>query len=102
MAEAEEVSRAGEEIAAGVRSRMHALRAGKEEPCTAVPGPDGAGREGSRERDDAAAKAPPSCAPSCDTCPQIDSCGTRAAVTSGAARLSPDAVKTSADIAPYI
>jgi deoxyribose-phosphate aldolase len=32
----------------------------------------------------------------------VDSCGTVAAVKAGAARLAPDAIRTSADIAPYI
>ena len=43
-----------------------------------------------------------SCAPSCDVCPNVDSCGTVNAVKSGAARIAPDAIRTSADIAPYI
>jgi deoxyribose-phosphate aldolase len=43
-----------------------------------------------------------SCAPSCDVCPNVDSCGTVNAVKAGAARISPDAIRTSADIAPYI
>ncbi|MDY7228530.1 deoxyribose-phosphate aldolase [Hyalangium rubrum] len=95
MAEADDVNRVVDEIADRVRRRMHAFRAGKEEPCTTSPGPS------ARE---AAPSAPSAreCAPSCDGCANFDSCGTVAAVKSGAARLAPDAIRTSADIAPYI
>ncbi|HEX4803184.1 MAG TPA: deoxyribose-phosphate aldolase [Myxococcaceae bacterium] len=44
----------------------------------------------------------PECTPSCDVCPVIDSCATAIGVRSGAARIAPDVVRTSADIAPYI
>ena len=71
---------------------MQALRAGKEQPCTTSPGPSA--------REDASPSK--ECAPSCDVCPNVDSCGTVGAVKSGAARISPESIRTSADIAPYI
>jgi deoxyribose-phosphate aldolase len=99
MAEADDVNRVVDEIADRVRRRMHAFRAGKEEPCTTSPGPSA--RDG-REAPTASAPSQQGCAPSCDVCPNVDSCGTVAAVKAGAARLAPDAIRTSADIAPYI
>jgi len=98
MAESsEDVSRVVEDIADRVRRRIHAARMGKEQPCTTSPGPAEAAPAPKMEKPAAA-----DCAPSCNTCPQIDSCGTVQAIQSGAARLAPDAVRTSADIAPYI
>src|SRR5688572_2008427 len=92
MADAEDVSRVVEEIADRVRRRIHAARVGREEPCTAVPGPAAA-----------EAKADGSeCAPECGGCPQVDSCATVSAVRQGAGRIAPDRIRTSADIAPYI
>ena len=44
----------------------------------------------------------PDCAPTCDACPSIDSCATVRAVRLGASRISPDSVRNSRDIAPYI
>ena len=99
MAEADDVSKVVDEIADRVRRRMHAFRAGKEEPCTTSPGP---AERGAREAAPSGAQSQVSCAPSCDVCPNVDSCGTVAAVKAGAARLAPDAIRTSADIAPYI
>src|SRR5687768_577194 len=81
MADADE-SALIQEIAERVRGRLLAARMGKEEPCTA--------------------SAPADCAPSCGECPSVDSCGTASGVRAGAARISPDRIRTSADIAPYI
>jgi deoxyribose-phosphate aldolase len=94
------MNRVVDEIADRVRRRMHALRAGKEEPCTTSPGP---AREASSGNGAMSATASAKeCAPSCDVCPNVDSCGTVGAVKAGAARISPDSIRTSADIAPYI
>ncbi len=97
MAEADDIQKAVDEIADRVRRRMSALRAGKEEPCTTSPGPVAAARAPEPPRVDSK-----ECAPSCDVCPKVDSCGSRQAVFSGAARIAPDTIRTSADIAPYI
>lgn len=78
-----------EEIADRVRRRLRAARVGREEPCAPSPVPP-------------VAALNPDCAPSCDSCPAIDSCATVLGVRSGAARIAPDVVRTSADIAPYI
>jgi deoxyribose-phosphate aldolase len=76
-----------EEITERVRRRLHAARVGAAEPCTAVsPG---------------ASKAE-ACAASCTGCEQFDACATASAVRAGAARIAPDSLKTSGDIAPYI
>jgi deoxyribose-phosphate aldolase len=82
-----------EEIADRVRRRLDAIRAGTQEPCTAS---DGKSARPAKNGDDA------ECSESCFTCPNIDSCGTVGAVKSGAARIAPDRVRTSADIAPFI
>ena len=86
---AEDVSAVVDEIADRVRRRLDALRAGTEAPCTAAPA-----------KSTTATK--PDCSTSCTTCQNFDTCNTVAAVRSGVARLSPDQVRTSADIAPYI
>ncbi|KFE63527.1 Deoxyribose-phosphate aldolase [Hyalangium minutum] len=79
---------------------MQALRAGKEQPCTTSPGPSAREATGASKPGDAMASK--ECAPSCDVCPNVDSCGTVGAVKAGAARISPESIRTSADIAPYI
>lgn len=93
MAEELNVDTLVNEIADRVRRRLDALRAGTEEPCTAkTPAPDGR-----------PVKPPAAdCAPSCGSCTNFDSCNTATLMKTGAARLSPDSVRTSADIAPYI
>ena len=93
MGDLEDLTPVVEEIADRVRRRLKAARMGREEPCmpaASAPAPE--------------AKAGPvqDCAPSCDVCPVIDSCATVMGVRSGAARIAPDVVRTSADIAPYI
>ncbi len=86
---AEDVSSAVDEITERVRRRLQALQVGTEQPCT----PSAA----TKASDDAA-----ECAPSCFSCVNHDTCGTVNAVKSGAARISPDRLRTSQDIAPFI
>ncbi|MBL8922154.1 MAG: deoxyribose-phosphate aldolase [Myxococcaceae bacterium] len=67
------------------------MRAGTEEPCTAS------------SPDKAAPQTSDDCAPSCFQCPNHDSCGTSLSVRSGlTSRVSPDRLRVSGDIAPYI
>ena len=80
-----------EEIADRVRRRLRAARMGREEPCA----PSGATPSPPETLN-------PPCAPSCNVCPSIDSCAAVLGVRSGVARISPDVVRTSSDIAPYI
>src|SRR2546423_2077626 len=101
MAEApEDLSKVIDDISDRVRRRILAARAGKEEPCTPSPRKDGPPPESKTESkpDGKAAE----CAPTCGDCPSFDACGTALGVRSGAARIAPDTVRTSADIAPYI
>ncbi len=78
-----------DEVVSRVKRRLDALDAGKNAPCTTAPA--------------RGALAPADeCAESCSVCPNHDSCGTLLAVKGGAARISPDKVRTSGDIAPYI
>lgn len=93
MAEELNVDRLVDEITERVRRRLDALRAGTEEPCTAS----------SPERP-APSPSPPhaECVPVCGGCGNFDSCSTVTLVKSGVARLSPDKVRTSGDIAQYI
>ena len=88
MAQTEDVSKAVDEIAARVRSRLTAAHVGREEPCTAV--------------SPAAAPEDRECQSNCGGCEHHDSCSTAGAVREGVARISPDRVRTSADIAPFI
>jgi deoxyribose-phosphate aldolase len=98
MADGEDLSRVVDEIADRVRRRIHAARVGREEPCTAVPGPGAAPAPTPAEvKADGA-----DCAPECGGCPQVDSCATVSAVRQGVGRIAPDRIRTSADIAPYI
>lgn len=92
MADAEDMDRVVEEIADRVRRRIQAARVGREEPCTPLARGDGDGLK----------EPAVDCAPECGGCPQVDRCATVAAVRSGVGRLSPDRIRTSADIAPYI
>lgn len=84
---ADDVNAVVDEVVSRVKRRLDALDAGKNAPCTTAPGK---------------APAADECAESCSVCPNHDSCGTVLAVKSGAARISPDKVRTSGDIAPYI
>src|SRR6185369_3245743 len=93
MTDPGEVNRLVEEIADRVRRRIQAARAGREEPCTAVPAPNGAGQPAADDSE---------CATECGSCARVDSCGTVLAVKSGAGRIAPDRIRTSSDIAPYI
>jgi len=93
MGELEDLTPVVEEIADRVRRRLKAARTGREEPCAPASSAPAA----------VAKAAPiPECAPSCDICPVIDSCATVIGVRSGAARIAPEVLRTSADIAPYI
>ncbi len=84
---ADDVNALVDEVVSRVKRRLDALDAGKNDPCTTGPG---------------TRVETFGCAESCSVCPNHDSCGTVLAVKSGAARISPDKVKTSADIAQYI
>ena len=84
---ADDVNAVVDEVVSRVKRRLDALDAGKNDPCTTGP---------------AKSVAADACADSCNACPNHDSCGTLLAVKTGAARISPDKVKTSGDIAQYI
>ena len=74
-----------EEISSRVLRRLQAMRAGTLEPCTAIDAPT------------------PECATSCSGCSNHDSCGTSLAIRSGlSSRATPDRLRTSQDIAPFI
>jgi deoxyribose-phosphate aldolase len=84
-----------DDIADRVRRRLQALKAGSEQPCTAAP----------RSAAPVAQAPVPTggdCAPSCNTCGAFDACGTQVAQRLGVARIAPDRIRTSQDIAPYI
>lgn len=83
-----------DEITERVRRRLQALRAGTEQPCTASPAKSAPAP--------VAEAAGPSCAPSCGSCENTQSCGTAFALREGVARISPDRIRTSNDIAPFI
>jgi deoxyribose-phosphate aldolase len=89
MADAEDLAGVIDDIAERVRRRLQAARVGREEPCTPSP----------RTAD---AAQPIACAPACGECGNFDACNTVQGVRMGVARIAPDAVRTSADIAPYI
>jgi deoxyribose-phosphate aldolase len=81
-----------DDITERVKRRLDSLRAGTQEPCTAAPA------KGSNDTGSA-----PECAPSCFECANHDTCGTSLSVRSGLTqRVSPDKLRTSKDIAPYI
>ena len=88
---ADDVSAAVDEITERVRRRLQSFQVGTEQPCTASPA------AGSKKTDESA-----ECSPSCFSCPNHDTCGTVGAVRAGAARISPDRLRTSQDIAPFI
>lgn len=86
---ADEVSQVVDQVVERVRARLQAFKAGTEEPCTAAPGKP-SGNDGD-------------CADGgCNACANHNTCATVGAIREGAARISPDKVRTSADIAPYI
>lgn len=81
-----------DDIADRVRRRLDALRVGTQAPCT----PSSAKAPKAPVEDDA-------CGHSCLSCSNHDSCGTSLSVRHGlVARVSPDELKTSQDIAPFI
>lgn len=82
-----------DDITERVKRRLDSLRAGKEEPCTAGPSKSAAPTTGSAAE----------CGTSCGACPNHDSCGTSLSVRNGLTeRVTPDKLRTSQDIAPYI
>jgi deoxyribose-phosphate aldolase len=84
---ADDVNAVVDEVVSRVKRRLDALDAGKNDPCSTGPGKPSADGD---------------CADSCNACPNHDGCGTLLAVKTGAARVSPDKIKTSGDIAQYI
>ena len=97
MAEAsEDLSKVVDEVSDRVRRRILAARVGQEEPCTPSPRKDGPAAAAAPE------KADPDCAPACGECQSFDACATAQGVRAGVARIAPDRVRTSADIAPFI
>src|SRR5512132_1742011 len=104
MTDGEDLNRVVDEIADRVRRRLQAARAGREEPCTTAPA-----ELPSKVRTFADAQPPRpaeerhhECQPGCTGCGGFDSCNAVTAVNFGVSRISPDRVRTSADIAPYI
>jgi deoxyribose-phosphate aldolase len=96
MRDSEDINQVVEEIADRVRRRLRASQVGQEQPCTPTAAPAAA-----VEPEVSGFNEPP-CAPSCDACPSVDSCATVLGVRSGASRIAPQTIRTSADIAPYI
>ncbi len=85
---ADESSALVDDITERVRRRLDALRVGTTEPCTPS-------KPGAPESSD--------CASSCSACANHDTCGTSISVRTGlTSRVSPDRLRTSADIAPFI
>jgi deoxyribose-phosphate aldolase len=93
MPEADQFAQVVDEIAERVRRRLQAIQVGHQQPCTAKKAPEVA---------EPALAYEPECSPTCDGCPSIDRCATVQAVRLGASRISPDSVRNSRDIAPYI
>jgi deoxyribose-phosphate aldolase len=89
----DELEQIVEEVVDRVRRRLGAARVGVEEPCTP---------SSPTSTQAAASDATPDCKPSCGECPIEGSCASRQAVLMGSGRISPDVVRTSKDIAPYI
>lgn len=83
-----------DDITERVKRRLDSLRAGKEEPCSA--GPSKASAAASAENDD-------DCGHSCLKCSNGNTCGTSLSVRTGLTeRITPDQLRTSQDIAPFI
>jgi deoxyribose-phosphate aldolase len=92
---ADDVNALVEDITERVRRRLEAFRAGTEAPCTTATPQSKGGHTSSSGKDD--------CGHSCLSCPNHDSCGTSLSVRHGlVSRVSPDALRTSQDIAPFI
>lgn len=82
-----------DDITERVKRRLDSLRVGKEAPCSAGPSKSAAPTTGSAAE----------CGTSCGVCPNHDSCGTSLSVRHGLTeRVTPDKLRTSQDIAPYI
>ena len=86
MAEADGFDALVNEIAERVQRQLNASKVAVSDPCSAKgPGlPAG------------------SCSPNCQACPRKDACGTFKMVQLGAQRVTPEAIRTSTDIAPII
>ena len=79
-----------DDITERVKRRLDAVRAGTQEPCTTNAKSSSTG-------------SADECAPSCGQCPNHDTCATSLSVRSGLTqRVSPDKLRTSQDIAPFI
>lgn len=107
MSDSQELDQVVDEIADRVRRRLQAAKVGREEPCTAVSPSELPRKLKTFASIDAAplpvVSAPAhECQPACTGCGNFDSCNTVHAVNFGVSRISPDRVRTSADIAPYI
>ena len=91
---ADEVSQVVDQVVERVRARLQAFKAGTEEPCSAGP---------VRLPTLPAEKSEKECADTgCSVCPNHDTCAVSGAVRGGVARISPDKLKKSSDIAPFI
>jgi deoxyribose-phosphate aldolase len=92
---AEDVNALVDDITERVRRRLEAFKAGTEAPCTAA-SPPARGAESASSSD-------ADCGTSCFSCSNHDSCGTSQSVKLGlVSRVSPDKLRTSQDIAPFI
>ena len=105
MTDGEDLNRVVDEIAERVRRRLQAARVGREEPCTTAAAaelPSKVRTFADAQPPDAPAERQHACQSGCTGCGGFDSCNAVAAVNFGVSRISPDRVRTSADIAPYI
>jgi deoxyribose-phosphate aldolase len=104
MTDGEDLNRVVDEIADRVRRRLQAARAGREEPCTTAPAelPSKVRTFAGDQPPRPAEERHHECQPGCTGCGGFDSCNAVTAVNFGVSRISPDRVRTSADIAPYI
>ncbi len=91
----EDVNAMVDDITERVRRRLQALKVGTEQPCTASPAK-------SSSVPLPVAEGSGACSTGCGSCGNGDSCGTSFALRQGVARISPDRIRTSNDIAPFI
>ncbi len=106
MADSQDVDRVVDEITDRVRRRIQAARAGREDPCVAKAPTQAYAQSAESVRlpvvESPRGDSDAECAPTCGACANSDSCSTATAIRTGVARLAPDRIKTSADIAAYI
>src|SRR5512140_2021921 len=93
MTDGEDINRVVDEIAERVRQRLQGNRAEL---------PSKVRTFASAQPPEPAAERQCECQSGCKGCGGFDSCNTVTAVNFGVSRISPDRVRTSADIAPYI